>query len=244
MTVRHLQRILDIEPEIVAHDLHPDYLSTQYALGRANARVVGIQHHHAHIVSAMAENRLDGPLIGLAFDGTGLGTDGRIWGGEILISELHDFQRAGHIDYVPMPGSNAAIKEPWRMAVSYLNHVFGDRAVDLDLPLFKTVSGDRVGVILQMIAKGLNSPETSSLGRLFDGVAAMIGIRETVRFEGQAAMELEMAVDPAEKGYYDWQWRQARETCRIDLGPIVRGVVADCCKGCRCRSSPPGFTTP
>ncbi len=231
LTVRHLQRILDIEPEIVAHDLHPDYLSTQYALGRADAQLVGIQHHHAHIVSAMAENRLDGPVIGLAFDGTGLGTDGRIWGGEILISELHDFQRAGYIDYVPMPGSNAAIKEPWRMAVSYLDRVFGDRAADLDLPLFKTVTGDRAGVILQMIAKGFNSPETSSLGRLFDGVAAMIGIRETVRFEGQAAMELEMAVDPAEKGHYDWQWHQASETCRINPGPIVRGVVADCGKG-------------
>lgn len=228
LTVRHLQRILDIEPEIVAYDLHPDYLSTQYALGRADAQLVGIQHHHAHIVSAMAENRIDGPVIGLAFDGTGLGTDGKIWGGEVLISELHGFKRAGYLDYVPMPGSNAAIKEPWRMALSYLYHAFGDRAAGLDLPLYQTVTGDRSGVVFQMIRKGLNSPETSSLGRLFDGIAAIIGIRDTVRFEGQAAMELEMIAAPEETGLYDWQWTRADDHYLIDPGILIKQVVTDC----------------
>ncbi len=228
LTVRHLERILDIQPEIVAHDLHPDYLSTQYALKQADCRSVGIQHHHAHIVSAMAENRIDGPVIGFSFDGTGLGTDGKIWGGEVLISELHEFKRAGYLDYVPMPGSNAAIKEPWRMALSYLYHAFGDQAADLDLPLFQTVTDDRIGVVFQMIQKGLNSPETSSLGRLFDGIAAIIGIRDTVRFEGQAAMELEMIAAPEEKGLYDWQWTRADDHYLIDPGMLVNQVVTDC----------------
>jgi len=228
LTVSHLKRILGIVPEIIAHDLHPDYLSTQYALNQADCRLVGIQHHHAHIVSAMAENRIDGPVIGLSFDGTGLGTDGKIWGGEVLISELHEFKRAGYLDYVPMPGSNAAIKEPWRMALSYLYHAFGDQAADFDLPLFQTVTGDRIGVVFQMIQKGLNSPETSSLGRLFDGIAALIGIRDTVRFEGQAAMELEMIADPEEKGLYDWQWTQADDHYLIDPGMLVKQVVTDC----------------
>jgi hydrogenase maturation protein HypF len=231
LTIDHLKRILDIEPEIVAHDLHPDYLSTRYALAQENRQLVGVQHHHAHIASAMAENRIDGPVVGLSFDGTGLGTDGKIWGGEVLISELHDFKRAGYIDYVPMPGSNAAIKQPWRMAISYLYRVFGDRTGGLALPVLQTVGGDRAGVILQMIKKGVNSPETSSLGRLFDGIAAIIGIRDSVRFEGQAAMELEMAADPAEKGHYDWQWNRSGEHYIIDPGPVVSGVVTDCING-------------
>ena len=231
LTIDHLKKILDIDPEIVAHDLHPDYLSTRYALARENRQLVGVQHHHAHIVSAMAENRIKGPVIGLAFDGTGLGTDGKIWGGEVLISELHDFKRAGYIDYVPMPGSNAAVRQPWRMAISYLQRVFGDRAGSLELPVLKTVDGDRVGVILQMIAGGVNCPETSSLGRLFDGVAAIIGVRNTVRFEGQAAMELEMVADLGEKGHYDWQWNRSGDCCIIDPGPVVSGVVTDCING-------------
>ncbi len=231
LTINHLKRILDVEPEIIAHDLHPDYLSTRYALDQKGQQLVGIQHHHAHIVSAMAENRIDGPVIGLSFDGTGLGADGKVWGGEVLICELHDFKRAGHLGYVPMPGSNAAIKEPWRMAVSYLQHTFGDGAGDLALPVFQSVAGDRIRVILQMIARHVNAPETSSLGRLFDGIASMVGIRDIVRFEGQAAMELEMAADPAETGHYTWQWDPGDDGYVIDPRPIVRAVAADCMDG-------------
>jgi len=231
LTVRHLKRILDIEPEIVAHDLHPDYLSTQFALAQSGVQRVPVQHHHAHIVSAMAENHLEGPVIGLSFDGTGLGTDGKIWGGEVLLCEAHDFKRAGFLDYVPMPGSNAAIKEPWRMGLSYLQHAFGSQVVDLDLPLLQAMSGDRAAVVFQMIDKGLNSPETSSLGRLFDGIAAIVGLRDTVRFEGQAAMELEMIADPAEKGHYDGQWHRTEDQYRLDPGLLVRQIVADTTRG-------------
>jgi len=231
LTVRHLKRILDIEPEIVAHDLHPDYLSTRFALGQDNVQRVPVQHHHAHIVSAMAEHHLEGPVIGLSFDGTGLGTDGKIWGGEVLLCETHDFKRAGYLEYVPMPGSNAAIKEPWRMGLSYLQRAFGKQAADLDLPLLQSVNGDRAAVIFQMIDKGLNSPETSSLGRLFDGVAAIIGLRETVRFEGQAAMELEMIAELEETGHYDGQWHRIDGQYRLDPGLLVRQIVSDCNRG-------------
>ena len=231
LTVRHLKRILDIEPEIVAHDLHPDHLNTQFALAQTDVQRIPVQHHHAHIVSAMAEHHLDGPVIGLSFDGTGLGTDGKIWGGEILLCEAHGFKRAAYLDYVPMPGSNAAIKEPWRMGLSYLQQAFGSQAADLDLPLLQSVSGERAAVVFQMIAKDLNTPKTSSLGRLFDGIAAIVGLRETVRFEGQAAMELEMIADPEEKGRYEGQWHQTQGQYRLDPGMLVRQIVSDCNRG-------------
>ncbi len=230
-TIAHLERILDIVPEIVAHDLHPDYLSTRYALARNNVETVGIQHHHAHIVSAMAENQLEGPVIGLAFDGTGYGTDGKIWGGEVLIAEPHDFTRHAHLDYVPMPGGEAAIREPWRMAVSYLHHAFGKKMADLSLPSFAALDPGHRRLIVDMIEKSVNAPETSSMGRLFDGVAAIIGLRHRVRHEGQAAMELEMAAGEAEAGY-DFSWDDAVRPIRISPDPIIRAVVSDVLAGC------------
>jgi hydrogenase maturation protein HypF len=139
LTVNHLKRILGIDPEIIACDLHPDYMSTRYARKQTGLTKIEVQHHHAHIVSCMAEHRLDGAVIGLAFDGTGYGTDGRIWGGEILIADAHDFKRAGHLAYVAMPGSNAAIKEPWRMAVSYLQDAYGADFCNIDLPLLRSL---------------------------------------------------------------------------------------------------------
>ena len=192
LTIRHMKRILDINPEIIAFDLHPDYLSTRYAEEQQDIQKIQVQHHHAHIVSAMAENMLDGPVIGLSFDGTGYGSDGTIWGGEILFAEIEKFSRAAHFAYVPMPGSAAAIKEPWRMAVSYLYDAFGEGFWDLDLPFLKKIDHNKLKIIVKMISKQLNSPHTSSLGRLFDGIAAIAGIRNHVFFEGQAAMELEM----------------------------------------------------
>ncbi len=138
LTIRHMKRILDVNPEIVACDLHPDYLSTKYALALQDVNVVQVQHHHAHIAGCMAENMVDGPVIGLAFDGTGYGSDGNIWGGEILVAENSRFTRAAHISYIPMPGSAAAIKEPWRMAVSYLYDVFGEDMRGFGYSCFKS----------------------------------------------------------------------------------------------------------
>jgi hydrogenase maturation protein HypF len=226
-TVRHLERILDIRPEAVAHDLHPDYLSTRYALERDDLPRFAVQHHHAHIVSCMAENRVDGPVIGLALDGTGYGPDGTVWGGEVLVADAAGFTRAGHLSPVAMPGSAAAIREPWRMAVSYLYDAFGTGFEAVDLPSWEEDPTDKLPVLRKMIERGLNSPLTSSLGRLFDGVAALVGLRRRVRFEGQAAMELEMIADPAETGAYPHQWEKIEGVYQVPTAPIVRSVVAD-----------------
>ena len=230
-TIDHLQRILDITPEVLACDLHPDYLSTRYARERGELPLIQVQHHHAHIVSTMAENHLDGPVIGLAFDGTGYGPDGTVWGGEILIAETGGFERAAFLEPVPMPGSAAAIREPWRMAVSYLAHCFGDRHRDLDLSFWDAIDRDQAEILATMARRGVNAPRTSSLGRLFDGVAALMGLRHRVAFEGQAAMELEMLVDADDGGCYDFGWQVDGDQRRIEIAPIITGVVADLVRG-------------
>jgi len=234
-TISHMKRILDIDPEIIAYDMHPGYLSTQYALEQTHATLVPVQHHHAHIVSCMAEHGIEGPVIGLSFDGTGYGTDGRIWGGEVLIADLANFQRPLHLAYVPMPGGAAAIKEPWRMAVSYLFDTFGEDFNNLDLPVFKTQPANKIRLIKEMIVKRINSPETSSLGRLFDGVAAILGLRDAVSFEGQAAMALEMLAHEeinylSAHDLYGYDLA-ANHVCEISVRPIISGVVKDLKKG-------------
>ncbi|MCF8110841.1 MAG: carbamoyltransferase HypF [Desulfobacteraceae bacterium] len=237
LTISHMKRILDIEPEAIACDMHPDYMSTKYGLEQQNIRLIPIQHHHAHIASSMAENRIDGEVIGLAFDGTGYGTDGRIWGGEILTASMASFQRAAHMSWAPMPGGNAAIKEPWRMAAAYLKHTFGNGFEKLDLPVFKNIPGSDLELISRMICRGVNSPLTSSLGRLFDAVAAIIGIRSRVRFEGQAAMELEMMApenDMSGADIYPYELPSAGSR-EIPVGPIIAGVVKDSEKRISCR---------
>jgi hydrogenase maturation protein HypF len=226
LTINHLKRILDISPEIIAYDMHPGYLCTQYAEEQKNIRKIQVQHHHAHIVSCMAEQEQDGPVIGLSFDGTGYGIDGTIWGGEILIAEEHDFERLAHFSYIAMTGGTAAIKEPWRMAVSYLQDAFGDEFRNLGIPVLKEIEDDKLTTISEMISKRVNSPLTSSLGRLFDGVAAIIGIRNKVNFEGQAAMELEMLAADSADSIYDYEW-ESGDIYKILPAPIIRGVVED-----------------
>jgi hydrogenase maturation protein HypF len=226
LTVDHLQRILEINPGIIACDLHPDYLSTRFAREQKGARRIQVQHHHAHIVSCMAEHRLEGAVIGLSFDGTGYGSDGAIWGGEVLVAKAKQFERVAHLAYVPMPGGAAAIKEPWRMAVSYLHDAFGDPFGELDLPVFKQNDPQKLKIIVEMIQKNVNCPQTSSLGRLFDGVAAIAGVRNQVNFEGQAAMELEMLSADDTDSVYDVEWFAA-DPIRILPAPIIRGVVQD-----------------
>jgi len=228
--IEHMKRLLDISPEIVAHDLHPDYLSTRYAEELKDIKKIQVQHHHAHIVSCMAENLIAGPVIGLSFDGTGYGADGNIWGGEILVADHKTYRRAAHLSYTPMPGGAAAVKEPWRMAVSYLYDAFGDAFMDLDLPILKGIDEKRIKIMVEMIQKKVNSPDTSSLGRLFDGIAAMIGIRNHVSFEGQAAMELEMLAEKTIAVPYDYDWVSG-DVHRVLVQPIIRGVANDMQKG-------------
>ena len=197
--IEHLKRILEIRPEIIAYDLHPDYFSTRWALQQSGMQLVGVQHHHAHIASCMAENHLEGRVIGFALDGTGYGTDGKIWGGEVLIAGYEGFERAAHFEYVPLPGGAAAIREPWRMAVSYLAHHFGreflkPQFLKFDIPFLRQLNRPKAELLQRMMEQGVNSPLTSSCGRLFDAVAALVGIRQQVNYEAQAAIELEMAM--------------------------------------------------
>jgi len=191
--IEHLQRILEIRPVAIAYDLHPNYFSTRWALAQSGLPQIGVQHHHAHIASCMAENHLDGRVIGIALDGTGYGADGRIWGGEVLLADYNSFERAAHLAYVPMPGGEAAIREPWRMAVAYLVRHFGCEFVRR-LPALSNIPRQKLDVLFRMMEQGINSPLTSSCGRLFDAVAALAGIRHHVNYEAQAAVELEMAI--------------------------------------------------
>ncbi len=229
-TIDQMKRILDIAPDLLAFDLHPDYLSTRYAQALKGVEKVPVQHHHAHIVSCMAENKIEGPVIGLAFDGTGYGADGNVWGGEVLIADAAGFRRAAHLAYAPMPGGEAAIRQPWRMAVSYLHETFGQGFEDLDLPLFHQIDGLHLKTMGKMIQNRINAPYTSSLGRLFDGVASIIGLRNQVAFEGQAAMELEMTASEETTGTYDYEWI-SEDTRQVLFQPIIRGIVRDMEKG-------------
>lgn len=229
-TIDHMKRLLDISPEMVAYDLHPDYLSTRYAAELGGIKKIPVQHHHAHIASCMAENLIDGPVIGLSFDGTGYGADGNIWGGEILVADHKTYRRAAHVSYTPMPGGASAVKEPWRMAVSYLYHTFGDAFMDLDLPVLKSIDEKRIKIMVEMIQKKVNAPDTSSLGRLFDAIAAIIGIRNRVAFEGQAAIELEMLAEKTTAAFYDYD-RVSGDVHRVLVQPIIHGVVNDLQKG-------------
>jgi len=232
MTIAHLKRILEIEPKIIAYDLHPDYLSTQHALKQSSMIQIGIQHHHAHIVSAMAEYGLAGPVIGIALDGTGYGTDGQIWGGEVLVVEPHRFDRVGHFAYLALPGGAAAIKKPWRMAVSALYEAFGDAFLDMDFAFLKDIPRDQVNVLIRMIRQGVNSPLTSSCGRLFDAVAAIAGVRNDVAYEGQAAVELEAAAEADTQRVYPFEIREKDGVQQFLIGPMIRSVVKDVQEGC------------
>jgi hydrogenase maturation protein HypF len=198
--IEHFRRLFDVDPHVVAHDLHPEYLSTKYALDLDGVELQGVQHHHAHIASCLADNRADGPVIGVAFDGTGYGDDGTIWGGEFLVADLASFERGGHLAPVPMPGGAAAIRQPWRMTAAYLDAAYSGAPPDR-LPVIERNAAHWPAVVA-MARRGVNSPVTSSAGRLFDAVAALLGVRDAINYEGQAAVELEQLADPNEAGWY------------------------------------------
>ena len=231
----HLMRTFEIEPRTVVRDLHPGYLSTEWAKQWARERglaLVAVQHHHAHIAGCMAEHGLTGPVIGLALDGTGYGTDARIWGGEVLLCRPESFERFAHLEYVPMPGGEAAIREPWRMAFG----AFCAAGFEVESAEFLALVGateKEARVLKRMIERGVNAPLTSSLGRLFDAVAAVVLERRTVDYEAQAAIELEgIAVDEPydEPGYamefVGGNWA-AHEPVRISAAPLWRELVKD-----------------
>ncbi len=231
LTVAHLQQILEIDPQVVGHDLHPDYLSTRYAREEETLPVVAVQHHHAHIVSCLAENGKAGPVIGLALDGTGYGTDGRVWGGEVLLCDLVSFKRLAHLAPAPLPGGDAAARFPWRMALAYLHREYGEALGDLPLPFVSRLP-EEAGVIRQMIRRGVNTLPTSSCGRLFDAVAALVGLRGKNAYEGQAAIELEMCRQRSGSAEgYPWGIRRENDPWILETAGIVRGVVEDLGRG-------------
>ncbi len=230
--VEHLERILEIKPQIVAYDLHPGYFSTKWALAQQDVRLVGVQHHHAHIASCMAENHLEGEVIGFALDGTGYGTDGKIWGGEVLITGYKDFQRMAYFDYIPMPGGDRAIREPWRMAVAYLFKHFGRAFLKWEIPFVESLDRSQLEVVLRMIEGNANSPETSSCGRLFDAVAALVGIRSQVNYEAQAAIELEMAInEQGDDAAYSMDLKVKNGSRLIDTRPTFEQILQDLRQG-------------
>jgi hydrogenase maturation protein HypF len=189
-SILHLQSVLRIKPEIIAYDLHPAYLSTQWAMQQKGIRRIGVQHHHAHVASCMAENHISGPVVGIVLDGTGYGTDAQIWGSEILVADFIGFRRAAHLAYVPMPGGAQAIREPWRMSVAHLLHA-GERCLTEGISFLEGVPHQDIATIKRMVERKVRSPLTSSCGRLFDAVAALLGLRINITFEAQAAIELE-----------------------------------------------------
>ena len=230
----HLMRTFEIEPETVVHDLHPGYLSTQWAGEWARERGLGliaVQHHHAHVAGCMAEHGLEGPVIGLSLDGTGYGNDGCIWGGEVLICRMEGFERFAHLENVPMPGGEAAIREPWRMALGHLSAAGFDVESSEMLSLLGA-SKQETRVLLRIMERGVNAPLTSSLGRFFDAAAAVVLGRRVVDYEAQAAIELEgLAVDEADEAGYaiemlsgDWA---ASEPMKISVAPLWRELIED-----------------
>jgi hydrogenase maturation protein HypF len=216
-SIAHLSETLQITPEVVVYDLHPDYAATRWAREESGLPAVGVQHHHAHIAAVLAEHGVDERVVGIAIDGTGYGTDGTAWGGEILLASLSEFERMWHLPHVVLPGGDRAAREPWRMAVAWLHRLYGQELLNLEIPFLDAVPSDRVRRLVAAIESDLGWPLTSSCGRLFDAVAALVGLRTETSFEGQAAMELEAAAG------------RATDSSEIGSAPgvddIVRNVV-------------------
>jgi hydrogenase maturation protein HypF len=229
-TLDRMKDLFRITPTAVAYDLHPMYLSTKLALEMTGVDKIGVQHHHAHIASCMAENGIAAKVIGVAFDGTGYGTDGKIWGGEFLVADFAGFERRAHFRYIPLAGGDTAVREPWRIALSYLVDTFGTQADSLDLPLWRRVPAKKLSAVRTMIERGINTVPTSACGRLFDAVASIVGLRDDVNFEAQAAIELEMIAAQGVDASYPFEIT-AGDPWQIDVRPAIQAIVRDVLAG-------------
>jgi hydrogenase maturation protein HypF len=235
--IEHFERLFAVRPRIVAHDLHPDYLSTRYALEREGVETVAVQHHHAHLAAVLAEHGVEGPAVGAIYDGTGYGPDGTVWGGELLVGGLTGAERAGMLFPVRLPGGDAAVREPWRMACSWLATATGEEAPAIPATLAAAVDDRSWAAVCELAATGLNSPPTTSMGRLFDAVAALCGIAPRVNYEGQAAVELEGISDRSERRAYPMPLIDGGENVEppgpviLDARETVRAIIADLAAG-------------
>lgn len=218
--IERMQEVLRVRPEVIAHDLHPNYLSTQYARGKSDVQLVGVQHHHAHVASAMAEHGLAGPVIAVAYDGTGWGTDGTAWGGEIMLATYGHYTRRSTFRPVALGGGDVAIREPWRIALALVDDAYAGEAPRL--PLFARVPARAIEVVRAMVRNGVNAPRARGIGRFFDGIAALCLERPYAAYEGELAVAWNCAAD-RDPGRYPF----AVDDGVIDLRPLVRGVVAD-----------------
>jgi hydrogenase maturation protein HypF len=225
------RRLFRIRPEIIAYDMHPEYLSTKYAreMLAADKNLTGtpVQHHHAHIASCMADNSLEEKVIGVSFDGTGYGTDGNIWGGEFMIADYQGFDRTGHLEYLPLPGGPLAIKKPYRTAIGYLTALGIE--IDRQLPFLKNVDPGEIDIIRGQIERSVNTPLSSSMGRLFDAVSALIGVRGVIEYEAQAAIDLETLASKAvsESARYPFLITKHDELKIIKLHDLFAAIVND-----------------
>jgi hydrogenase maturation protein HypF len=238
-SIKHFESLFRIQPELLVYDLHPDYLSTRYLLDRADEEdlpALPVQHHHAHIAACLADNHYPGdePVLGLAFDGIGFGEDGNIWGGEVMLADYQSYTRVGYLSYFPLPGGDLAIKEPWRTALSLLKE--SRIPLNPDLPpvayaqsLPETLPGlSAMEVFENQLKTGTNSPLTSSIGRLFDGVASLIGVCHKISYEGQAAIEMEALADQDENKQYTFD---IREDQTFSPAPLLAQIADDLKQG-------------
>lgn len=227
-TVDHLEKILDIKPTIIAHDLHPDYLSSVFAMDRSGLPRVAVQHHHAHLASCMAENGLDGKVIGVILDGTGYGIDGTIWGGEFLVGDYLEFSRYAHFRTVLMPGGDTAIREPFRMAMAYLYDLGEREFSEIRFPCLTGLADNDKHLLIKMLERGINSPLTSSCGRLFDAVSALLNVRNRISYEGQAAIELEALAEQVKtEREYSFVLEETPDGLILDMRPSLRQLLSD-----------------
>ncbi|MDO9575791.1 MAG: carbamoyltransferase HypF, partial [bacterium] len=225
--IQHFEHLFSINPTVITYDLHPDYLSTKYAreilTHNPELVAVGVQHHHAHIASCMADNGITGKVIGVAFDGLGYGTDGNLWGGEFLVADYTQFTRVAHLQYIPMPGGTQAIREPWRMTASYLWYIYGEDFLNLGIEFTDSIDKKKWEVLKNLIEYNINSPLTSSVGRLFDAVSALLGVCRLSTYEAQPAIELEGIASEDYKPPYDYEI----EENTIKPARIFSGIIKD-----------------
>ena len=231
LSIARMERFLRVTPEIVAHDLHPDYMSTAYALARPESTKVAVQHHHAHVASVMAEHALSGPVFGVAYDGTGYGTDGTAWGGELMLARYDRFERIATLRPVPLAGGDMAIRQPWRIALALVEDAFDGHPPLDSIALFSDIPTAMLTAVRRMIATGFRCPTAHGAGRYFDGIGALVLGRHTARYEGHIAMEWNGVAEPSEDRCYPYDLHNQSSPWTIDLRPMIRDVVRDLLDG-------------